>query len=224
MMCYYGLQVICMNLGNVLILGDSYSTFEGWIPEGYHTYYSNAGREETDVNSVEQTWWKLLLGQTNSKLVLNCSYSGSTICHTGYNGDDQSDGRSFICRVDELIADGFFNKNKIDTVFIFGGTNDTWAGAPVGELKYNSWEKSDLYNALPAFCYLLNHITKYAVGARVVVILNGDELKKEMSKGYITACEKYGAEYIGLKDIDRNFGHPTINGMKMIKEQILEVY
>lgn len=28
-----------MNFGNVLILGDSFSTFEGYIPEGYLTYY-----------------------------------------------------------------------------------------------------------------------------------------------------------------------------------------
>ena len=28
-----------VNLGNVLILGDSYSTFKGFIPEGYLYYY-----------------------------------------------------------------------------------------------------------------------------------------------------------------------------------------
>ena len=27
------------NLGKVYILGDSYSTFEGWSPQGYETFY-----------------------------------------------------------------------------------------------------------------------------------------------------------------------------------------
>lgn len=42
----------------VAVLGDSYSTFEGFIPKGYATWYSpTALPETTDVNKVEQTWW-----------------------------------------------------------------------------------------------------------------------------------------------------------------------
>lgn len=42
----------------VAVLGDSYSTFEGFIPKGYATWYSpTAPPETTDVNKVEQTWW-----------------------------------------------------------------------------------------------------------------------------------------------------------------------
>lgn len=42
----------------VAVLGDSYSTFEGFIPKGYATWYSpTTPPETTDVNKVEQTWW-----------------------------------------------------------------------------------------------------------------------------------------------------------------------
>ena len=42
----------------VAVLGDSYSTFEGFFPKGYATWYSpTAPPETTDVNKVEQTWW-----------------------------------------------------------------------------------------------------------------------------------------------------------------------
>ena len=42
----------------VAVLGDSHSTFEGFIPKGYATWYSpTAPPETTDVNKVEQTWW-----------------------------------------------------------------------------------------------------------------------------------------------------------------------
>lgn len=208
------------SIGNVFILGDSYSTFEGFIPEGYRTYYSNAGREETDVNKVCQTWWKQVIDETGSALLRNCSYSGTTVCHTGYDGEDCSE-RSFVARVDRLIKEGFFKRNKVDTFLIFGGTNDTWAGSPVGKLKYHFWTKKDLYKTLPAFCYLLKRVKANAGDARVVVILN-DVLKKEISDGFKTACDKYGAMYIALEDINKNCGHPTILGMKQIKEQVLK--
>lgn len=42
----------------VAVLGDSYSTFEGFIHKGYATWYSpTTPPETTDVNKVEQTWW-----------------------------------------------------------------------------------------------------------------------------------------------------------------------
>lgn len=42
----------------VAVLGDSYSTFEGFIPKGYATWYSpTTPPETTDVNKVEQIWW-----------------------------------------------------------------------------------------------------------------------------------------------------------------------
>ncbi len=44
------------NIGNLFILGDSYSTFEGYIPEGYAAWYINAGKPETDVTRLDQTW------------------------------------------------------------------------------------------------------------------------------------------------------------------------
>ena len=64
-----------MKIGNVLIIGDSYSTFEGKIPDGYACYYIKSGKPETDVTKEEQTWWAQLIQETNAKLVLNISWS-----------------------------------------------------------------------------------------------------------------------------------------------------
>ena len=41
---------------NTVIFGDSYSTFENFIPDGYAVYYSEKERPETDVTKVSQTW------------------------------------------------------------------------------------------------------------------------------------------------------------------------
>ena len=66
----------------VAVLGDSYSTFEGFIPKGYATWYSpTAPPETTDVNKVEQTWWWQVIKEGGYKLGNINSYSGATICN-----------------------------------------------------------------------------------------------------------------------------------------------
>ena len=70
---------------SVSILGDSYSTFEGAIPQGNAIWYFKKNNpKQTDVNRVEQTWWDLLIKRKGWKLEMNNSYSGATICNTGY--------------------------------------------------------------------------------------------------------------------------------------------
>ena len=70
----------------VAVLGDSYSTFEGFIPKGYATWYSpTTPAKTTDVNKVEQTWWWQVIKEGGYKMGNINSYSGATICNTGYN-------------------------------------------------------------------------------------------------------------------------------------------
>lgn len=206
--------------GKVFILGDSYSTFEGYIPKEYAFYYSAISRNETDVVKVDDTWWYPMLLETNSTMVLNCSYSGTTICHTGYDGEDCSN-RSFVARFDCLAESGFFKENKIDTFFLFGGTNDSWANSPLGELKYSDWTKEDMYSTFPAFCYLLDKIKLNLPDTNIICIIN-DYVKKTIIENFQTACDKYGVKWILLHNIDRHRGHPTIAGMKELKRQVIE--
>lgn len=217
-------------LGNIFILGDSYSTFRGYIPEGYDCYYSEDGPHylnampgvdigPNDVCKVEHTWW-YNLARENGTLVRNCSYSGTTICHTGYNKSDNST-ISFVARLDKLLEEGFFKENKIDTFFLFGGTNDSWAEAPLGEEILADWKKEDLYNVFPAFSYLINTIVHNFADAKIYCILN-TRLKDEISQFYTRICHEKGVDLIVLHDIDKIHGHPTVDGMKKIKEQVLE--
>ena len=80
---------------NIVIFGDSYSTFENYVPEGYEVYYTEEGNPETDVTKVTQTWWYQVVTEGNMNLILNNSWSGSTICYTGYNNIDCSNTSSF---------------------------------------------------------------------------------------------------------------------------------
>ena len=206
------------SLGNVFILGDSYSTFEGHIPKNHEAYYSNLGRPETDVNRVEQTWWYHLMKETKSNLILNHSWSGTTICNTGYAGPDVPN--SFIRRFDKLVEEDFFQKNQIDTVLVMGGQNDDWSGAPIGELKTQDWTEGDLLQYGPALCYLMYRLKTVLPKARIIFIINS-EMSDSIMDYQEQAAEIYNVEYIRLKSIRKMQGHPTVQGMKQISEQVL---
>ncbi len=205
---------------NAIIFGDSYSTFNGFVPDGFAIYYSENERPETDVTQVSQTWWHQVIREANLNLVLNNSWSGSTIGYTGYDNIDCSTSSSFIYRFNQLIENGFFAENEIDTVFVFGGTNDNWADAPLGEIKYSDWEENDLFFVLPAICCFLNLIKETLPKAKIYCLIN-NELKPEIVSCMKNACAKYSITPITFDTIDKKCGHPTIQGMTDIKERVL---
>lgn len=208
------------DIKKVMIFGDSYSTFAGYIPEGYAVYYSENERPTTDVRRVEQTWWHSICSDMSLELVLNDSWSGSTLGNTGYDGDC-SETSSFICRLERLIDEGFFEKNEVDTVFVFGCTNDSWAHVPYGEIKLTEQTKEDLFLVCPAVCYFIKKLRETLPEANIIFIINTG-LPAEIVDAIKAASDYNGTEYIELKYIDKNFGHPTIKGMSDIKEQVEE--
>ena len=202
---------------NIFIMGDSYSTYEGYIPSGYNFYYSDKREEKPIVKGVEKTWWNIFANENNLKIILNDSFSGSTICNTVRK--TLTIESSFVSRIDKYISEKLFTENNINTMFIFGGTNDSWLDAPVGNLKYSDWTNDDLMCVLPAFCYIISRAKE--VVEDVIVIINTG-LKQEITKGFVEACEKNKIKYLCLQEIDKENGHPTELGMKQISEQVTE--
>ena len=207
---------------NFMIFGDSYSTHKNHIPEGYVYYYADEGRNEGRPEQkmlVEQTWWWQIKEKTGANLVHNNSWSGSTIGYTGYSGDC-SKTSSFICRYDKLADTGFFKDNDIDTVLVFGGTNDDWSGAPLGEMKFSDFKREDLFSVLPAICYFMTRLKSDLPNANVVFIANCG-IKKEIVECMKKAAEKLDVKVVELSDIDKQHSHPTILGMTQICDQII---
>ena len=203
------------SFGNVLIFGDSYSTFEGHIPEGYATHYSPTATN-TNVNNVEDTWWHQVISESGSNLVMNNSWSGSTVCYTGYGGYQPR--QSFVFRAEEFFSND--KREKIDTVLILGGTNDSWNNSPVGGVQYSGWTDEDLKACLPAFCRILSIIRTSSPETRIINILNEDIIKKEICDGMKSACHHFGAECISVTGLEMTDSHPTKAGMIQIKEQL----
>lgn len=199
---------------SVSILGDSYSTFEGYLtPDTMDIWYfagSKRDARRTDVSKVGETWWMQLIKKRDWKLEVNNSWSGSTICYTGYRDEDYSN-RSFVLRTAAL--------GSPDIILIFGGTNDSWAGSPIGEYKYEGWRRADLYTFRPAMACMLSRIQERYPTADVYFISN-DGLKPEITESMVEICKHYGVPLIQLKDISKTASHPNIEGMRQIAEQI----
>lgn len=195
----------------ISILGDSYSTFKGYVvPDTNYVWYPQEKAENNDVQDVRQLWWHQMIREHGYRLCQNNSFSGATICHTGYKGDDYSD-RSFCTRLRYL--------GSPDVILVFGGTNDSWAKSPIGDFQYGNWLKSDLYHFRPAMAYLLANLQNYYPGTEVYVIIN-TELSEEVTSSMKTICDHYNVKYIQLVDIEKQWGHPSQKGMKAIADQV----
>ena len=76
---------------SVSILGDSYSTFDGYVtPSTNEMWYYQGNRGNNDVEDVTQTWWWQFIKNNGYRLCVNNSWSGATIGYYGYDGNDYS--------------------------------------------------------------------------------------------------------------------------------------
>ena len=193
----------------VSILGDSYSTFVGIIPANYASFYPN---DRNDVTEIGQSWWSLYITEKGYTLEKNDSWGGTTICGTGYGGMNTS-RNNFIARVDSL--------GNPDVIFVFGGTNDAWANSPIGEYQYSDWTQEDCKKFRPALACLIDKLQKRYPNAEICFILNS-ELKEDVNESMREVCKHYNVKLVELHDIEKQNGHPSINGMKSICSQLLE--
>ena len=152
-LCLAGTQAIAQKMESKSIKTtdktDSISFHIDGITEGETLFTVIGGPEgrKTDMVSVRNTWWHQFIKENNYRLCVNNSFSGATICHTGYRSEDYSD-RSFITRMKALGCP--------DIIFIFGATNDYWAKSPLGEYQYADWSKKIyILSALPCLiCWI----------------------------------------------------------------------
>ncbi|MBR5382709.1 MAG: hypothetical protein IK133_02710 [Clostridia bacterium] len=197
------------------ILGDSYSTFEGWLPEGNYIYYPN--ENVPDMTRAEDTWWQLLIAKRGFRLLINDSSSGTTVSTSVRPEHVITD--AFIMRMKNSLSAAGVNGEKPDCILLFGGTNDGWTDVPVGINQYADWTDADLKRILPAFCYMLDYVTNQNPQAEIAAIVN-TEFPDGMTEGMREACAHYNVKCILLHDISKVCGHPDRQGMRQIAEQV----
>lgn len=201
------------------ILGDSYSTFEGYVdPETNDVWhYENIG-----VTSVEQMWWFQVAKKTGWTMELNNSFSGSLICNYGdFEGGNYYAPNSFIHRMEGL--------GNPDVIFVFGGTNDVWQDAPFGDYVYSDWTEEQLCSFRPGLAYLLDNLKRLYPKAKLYFLLETDpcpdgiteETRLNLIRSAYRITSHYGVDCIDL-NIHKNWWHPDVKGQKNIAEQVID--
>lgn len=198
---------------SISILGDSYSTFVGYIPSGHISYYPDP-EKVADVLCVEDTWWYQLMQLRNMHLLINDSYSGSTVCRNV---------REHLPVTSAFVERMFYSlsarEESLACIIVFGGTNDSWIEREVGQPIYKDWTIDDLQKVIPSYCYLLDYISRQNPDATIVCVINS-ELNPEIQGGMLNAGKCYGAICVELKGIQKENGHPSKVGMQQIAAQI----
>lgn len=121
----------------VSILGDSISTYQGYIPEKYACFYPD---KDNDVQSVTQTWWMQMLYHTGMRLLTNGSYSASTVCGSSHT-EDSSAGCSNRRLLELRGADG----SVPDVILVYMGANDFFRSVELGEYAGVPVHRADRY-------------------------------------------------------------------------------
>lgn len=219
----------------ISVIGDSISTFRGWIPIGYSVYYYRNRTRQTDGKVCDvydmDTYWNVLAYKLmpNAKIEKNIAWSGSCVSSV--------DGPSKPGYTERFETSGL---GAPDIVLIHGGTNDfnhnfggTGKEIPNTDGYYYEDEvpasvmqklfdtpidQLNTMNFLDAYVKLIKLIHEAHPSARIVIVI-GDRPPEAMEHGmqqiadhydFVKAVDFRAAGYNNLPKFEGS--HPTKEG------------
>lgn len=220
----------------ISILGDSISTYAGYIPDsdGYNLEHLARYPQDNLFEGVEHTWWMQVIERCGARLGINDSWRGTTV-----DGKSPSDRTAIsnVQRIQNLGANG-----SPDVILLYGGTND------YGQLNIiDKFDKAKMptevdlttiqWGALSeAFAHTILRIKHFFPDAQLVAVLPGRTAKyysvSELRTGnalLAKVCEHYGVPYVNLftsKLMSSHMPdgiHPDKEGMDIITDEVMKV-
>lgn len=226
------------------ILGDSISTYSGYIASGYGAFYPR-----NDVDSVNKTWWGKLMDLTGMELLVNASWSGTRVTGDAVEKTNGEVGWS-DARVNALKSG---NTNP-DIIICYIGINDWGGSGPATVGTFDSKVEIDLTprkitNISEAYALMLYKIRSTYPNAAVYCITqlegraasstqdssypikneNGETIH-EVNHAIIEIAHIFGVRVIDLQTCGINFWnvanytidnlHPNEAGMAIIANTI----
>lgn len=203
----------------ISVIGDSISTFRGFVPSGYGCHYPTA---DYDLTSVSQTYWYRLAHDlmSDARIERNISFSGTAVTRTtnpAYSSQSWY-GKDFCAR---FIAQG--GVGRPDIVLIHGGTNDyahnvdklapniaiQSADAPSDAVLAELFAAADAATTraeiealddttfCTAYIKLIRLLRERYPNVKIVCII-GDYLSTGIEQSTIKIAEHYGAKSVDL--------------------------
>ena len=189
----------------ISIQGDSISTFAGTITDGNATYYSASHKF---VNSIDATWWGLLINECRMRLIRNDAWSGSRISGTGDNAMCSVARCSNIKYIDSTVDTYQYGAPEI--IVVMAGTNDVSGNVEMGTAD------GAVTTYMGAFKTMLANLKSQCRNAKIVVFQlyrgnvldyanSGGKHQYEYQEAMANLCRRYGVYYIGPEHFDLSF-------------------
>lgn len=189
----------------ISIQGDSISTFAGTITDGNATYYSASHKF---VNSIDATWWGLLINECRMRLIRNDAWSGSRISGTGDNAMCSVARCSNIKHSDSTVDTYQYGAPEI--IVVMAGTNDVSGNVEMGTAD------GAVTTYMGAFKTMLANLKSQCRNAKIVVFQlyrgnvldyanSGGKHQYEYQEAMANLCRRYGVYYIGPEHFDLSF-------------------
>ena len=214
------------------ILGDSISTLAGYSQPKFAVYYDANQRFVSNVSTRLDTWWGQVIQRCGGELLVNNSWSGSTVCwHPEYEVP------SYGCSDERTSALGGGDLSP-DVIFVFLGTNDWGFGFPIS----SQTEENDGVFSI-AYGKMLQKLRKNYPNAEIwcLTLPIGDSAEENLRRpssrigrqvsDYCEAIRVCAMEN-GCRVIDVSHKleahntvdgcHPKANGMKTLADAVLD--
>lgn len=209
------------------VLGNSISTYSGYIPSGYANYYTSSRL------SLEDTWWMLLSAKEELELASNASWAGSSVANK--SGKSANSYFTSEMRINALAVNGI-----PDIIFVLGGTND-WGdnSGYLGDYPVNN--NYDLKTFRGAYAYLIVQLKKKYPETSIICcsIIPRKQSRTQKNSSGVTQldidesikyiCDYYNVHFVDMSvcGIEQNIGaftidglHPNKSGMAIISDYI----
>lgn len=222
------------------ILGDSISTYYGYIPGNNRSRYP-----EGDVDSVDKTYWKKIIDTLGMKLGVNESWAGSLVSWDGVTESNDIGENKHIASTTRISHLG--DNGTPDIILIFAGTNDIGHEVEIGEMN-NLTYAEDVSNLSvstfsESYTAMIMRVQYYYPKSKILVLTpcfakytsytsyTPDRLNQYINKT-IEACEIMGVDIIDTRKIGFNMYniddftidglHPNAKGMELLSDSILK--
>lgn len=199
------------------ILGDSISTYKGYIPNGFVHFPYYASSDDGGMITLEQTWWRITQQTLGCRLGINNSYSGTCVMNEyGYTTSAEN--------ISRLQHSTRFDNLPPDIMIIYMGNND----ALVQNLNTANFEKSyrnmlnNLYTLYPNIQLFLGTLSyeKYFVGKdyyeeHVLVTAEVNRIIQSLASEYNLPIIDFATAYSDSSYLFDTI-HPNVLGMKAL--------
>ncbi len=221
----------------ISILGDSISTFAGYIPEadGINLPHRPRYPQNDLLTDVNDTWWMRLINTLEANLGVNDSWAGSTV--SNFRNHNEKDfgpdaAMASMTRIKNLGANGI-----PDLIILFGGTND--AGKMIEKGSFDSSLVLDLSAVkwgcfADAYSQTILRLRHFYPNAQIIAIspsISGgyyDNARlSEFADLALEICLHYNIKCVDLRSSGLTFDmlpdtlHPNAEGMECIYRSVL---